>query len=182
MRISIVVAMDRNRLIGAGNGLPWRLPADLQHFKAITMGKALLMGRKTYESIGRALPGRTNIVVSRDPAFRAPGCIVVGSIAQALARPECGEELMVIGGGTFYEQLLPRADRIYLTLVDAELAGDTWFPLLDPAEWRETAREERGPDERNPYRCSFRVLDRVTGKKAFEDTAEPLSARSQERR
>lgn len=158
--ISLIVAMDRNRLIGAHNRLPWRLPADLKYFKSITMGKAILMGRKTYESIGRPLPGRTNIVVTREPNYQAPGCIVVHSIDEALARPECGDEVMVIGGASFYEQILPRADRIYLTLIDAECAGDTYFPSFDPNAWHEIRREDHEPDERNPYRYSFTVLER----------------------
>jgi dihydrofolate reductase len=158
--ISLVVAMTPDRVIGVDNRLPWHLPADLRHFKVITMGKALLMGRRTYESIGRPLPGRTNIVVTRDPAFSAPGCLVVHSLQEALTRPERGEELMVIGGAACYEQLLPQAQRIYLTVVEADLPGDTRFPALDPAQWREVAREPHAPDERNRYPYTFLVLER----------------------
>ncbi|MFA7095676.1 MAG: type 3 dihydrofolate reductase [Gammaproteobacteria bacterium] len=158
--ISLIVAMDRNRLIGADNGLPWRLPADLKYFKSITMGKAIIMGRKTYESIGRPLPGRTNIVVTRERGYQAPGCIVVHSIDEALARPECGDEVMIIGGASFYEQMLPRADRLYVTFIDAEFAGDTYFPAFDLDAWREIRREDHEPDEQNRYRYSFTVLER----------------------
>ena len=161
MIISFVVAMSRNRVIGRDNRLPWHLPADLQHFNRVTMGKPVLMGRKTHESIGRPLPGRTNIVVSRDPEYRAEGCVVVNSIEEALRAAGDVEELMVIGGAEFFQQLLARADRIHLTLIEEDFEGDVLFPELEPDEWRELSREEHGPDERNPHAYSFRVLERV---------------------
>lgn len=158
--ISIVVAMDRNRLIGRGNALPWHLPADLAHFKAVTMGKPILMGRKTYESIGRPLPGRHNIVITRNAGFAAPGCTVVTSVDAALAAAGAVPEIMLIGGAQLYAELLPRVGRIYVTRIDAAFEGDAWFPALDDGDWVETARSDHDPDERNPYPYSFRVLER----------------------
>jgi len=163
MRISLVVAMADNRVIGRDNGLPWHLPADLQHFKRITMGKPILMGRRTWESIGRPLPGRTSIVITRDAGYAAPGCIVVHSVEAALqAAAECGDEAMVIGGAEFYAQVLPRADTLYLTRIHADFEGDTVFPELDESEWREVERSDREPDGKNPYRYSFIRLDRIS--------------------
>lgn len=153
--------MDRNRLIGAGNRLPWHLPADLQHFKRTTMGKAIIMGRRTHESIGRSLPGRTNIVVSRNPAYAAPGCIVVSSLEAALAVAS-GDEVFVIGGATLYRQALPHAHRLYLTLIDAEFDGDTHFPELDFAQWQVIERTACEADDRNPYAYTFLTLERRT--------------------
>lgn len=158
--LSIVVAMDRNRLIGCGNALPWRLPADLRHFKAVTMGKPIIMGRKTWESIGRPLPGRTNIVVSRDPAYAAPGCTVVPSVEAALTAAAGAPEIMLIGGAQLYAELLPRAQRIYLTRIDATFEGDAWFPELAAADWREVERSDHAPDEQNPHPYSFVLLER----------------------
>lgn len=158
--ISFIVAMSENRVIGRDNGLPWKLPADLRHFKRTTMGKSVLMGRRTFESIGRALPGRRNIVVSATQGFEAPGCETATSIDQALALVAGDAEIMVIGGASFYEQLLPKADRIYLTLVHATLEGDAWFPPLDPGQWREIRREDHAADERNDYPYSFLVYER----------------------
>lgn len=158
--LSIVVAMDRNRLIGCGNALPWRLPADLRHFKAVTMGKPIIMGRKTWESIGRPLPGRTNIVVSRDPAYTAPGCTVVPSVEAALEAAAGAPEIMLIGGAQLYAELLPRAQRIYLTRIDAAFEGDAWFPELAAADWREVERSDQAPDEQNPHPYSFVLLER----------------------
>lgn len=161
MLISFVVAMDRNRLIGRDNSLPWRLPADLRHFKRITMGKPVLMGRKTYESIGKPLPGRENIVVTRNEGFSAPGCKVVYSIDEALEHASQHDEVMVIGGSNFYEQLLPRADRLYLTLIDAVFDGDAWFPAWDDANWREIESEAHPADDNHPYGYRFVTLERV---------------------
>lgn len=160
MTLSLIAAMDRNHLIGNGNDLPWRLPADLQHFKRITLGKPVLMGRLTYESIGKPLPGRRNIVITRDAAYRAEGCEVVDSIDAALRTVSDVKEAMVIGGATLYTQMLPIADRLYVTYIDAAFDGDTWFPSWDEAEWREISRESHAPDERNAYPYRFVVLDR----------------------
>lgn len=153
--------MDRNRLIGNGNELPWRLPADLRHFKVLTMGKPVLMGRLTYESIGKPLPGRRNIVITRDADYQSEGCEVVCSPEAALAAVGDADEAMVIGGAMLYRQLLPRADRLYLTFIDAQFAGDTWFPVWADAEWREVRHEAHGPDKDNPHAYRFAVLERI---------------------
>ncbi|MBI5040846.1 MAG: type 3 dihydrofolate reductase [Gammaproteobacteria bacterium] len=158
--LSIIVAMDRNRLIGRGNALPWHLPADLAHFKTVTMGKPIVMGRKTYESIGRPLPGRHNIVISRNPAFSAPGCTVVATVDAALAAAGAVDEVMVIGGAQLYAELLPRAQRIYLTRIEAAFDGDAWFPVMDETVWQEVACNAQAADERNPYAYSFLTLER----------------------
>lgn len=142
--ISLIVAMARNRVIGRDGGMPWHLPEDLRHFRELTLGKPVLMGRRTCESLGRALPGRTNVVVTRDPAYRAPpGFEVYGSLEQALAACAAAPEIMVIGGATIYEQVFPLADRIYLTLIDRDFEGDTLFPEYDETAWRETGRSDR---------------------------------------
>jgi dihydrofolate reductase len=161
VKLSIIVAMGRNRVIGHNNSLPWHLPADLQHFKAVTMGKPILMGRKTWESIGRPLPGRTNIVITRDPAYRAEGCVVVHDIAAALAAATGHDEVMVIGGAEFYRQVLPQADTLYLTCVDGEFAGDTFFPAINDADWCEVDSEAHPADARNPHAYRFVRMERV---------------------
>jgi len=160
-RISIVVAMDTGGVIGRDNGLPWHLPADLQHFKQTTMGKPILMGRKTHESIGRPLPGRTNIVITRDSGYRAAGCVVVNSIDAALAAAGDQDEIMVIGGADFYRQVLPRTDTIYLTRIHEAFDGDTCFPELNAADWREVERSDHTADAKNPHDYSFIRLDRM---------------------
>jgi len=170
MRISLIVAVSRDSVIGKDGAMPWHLPADLRRFKRITLGKPVVMGRRTHESIGGPLSGRTNIVLTRDRRFRAEGCIVAHSLDQALAAARAvtevdqgaaPAEVMIIGGAAVYTAFLPRADRIYLTRVDAEVAGDTRFPDLDPGEWMETDREQRPADAQNPYACTFLVLDRI---------------------
>jgi dihydrofolate reductase len=160
-RISIVVAMDTRGVIGRDNGLPWHLPADLQHFKQTTMGKPILMGRKTHESIGRPLPGRSNIVITRDSGYRAAGCVVVNSIDAALAAAGDQDEIMVIGGADFYRQVLPRTDTIYLTRIHEAFDGDTCFPELNAADWREVERSDHTADAKNPHDYSFIRLDRM---------------------
>jgi dihydrofolate reductase len=159
--ISFVLAMTRNRVIGRDNGLPWRLPADLKHFKSVTMGKPVLMGRKTFDSIGKVLPGRINLVVTRDPAWTAPGVVVAHSIDEALARVPEVEEVAGIGGAEVFKQLLPRANRIYLTRIHADIPGDTCFPELNPTEWREVQSQEYAADEHNAYDMTFVTLERV---------------------
>ena len=161
MKISIIVAMDSNGVIGRENELPWHLPADLQHFKHTTMGKPILMGRKTWESIGRPLPGRTNIVITRDSDYQADGCVVVNSIDAALAAAGEQDEVMVIGGAEFYRQVLPRTDTLYLTRIHASFDGDTVFPELNAARWHEVERSDRTADEKNPYDYSFIRLERL---------------------
>lgn len=162
MKISIVVAMAANRVIGRDNQLPWHLPADLKHFKQTTMGKPILMGRKTWESIGRPLPGRTNIVITRDENYDAPGCVVVHSIEAAMQAVEEQDEVMIIGGAEFYRQVLPRTDRIYLTRINEDFEGDTLFPELISSEWQEAGRVDCDADDNNPHSYSFITLDRVS--------------------
>jgi dihydrofolate reductase len=161
MKISIVVAMAANRVIGKDNQLPWHLPADLKYFKKTTMGKPILMGRKTYESIGRPLPGRTNIVITRDKNYDAPGCVVVHSINGAMQAAAQQDEVMVIGGAELYRQILPRTDSIYLTRINEDFEGDTLFLELDSSEWQEVERLDCDADDKNPYTYSFIKLDRV---------------------
>lgn len=151
--------MGTNRVIGRDNQLPWRMPADLKRFRAITMGKAVLMGRATYESIGRPLAGRHNIVLTRDATYQAEGCTVAHSIDEALRAAGPGE-IMVIGGGRVYEQMLAVADRIYLTLIDAQFEGDTVFPAIKKSNWQEVSREVFPADDRNPYNFAFILLEK----------------------
>ncbi len=158
-RISLIAAMARNRVIGHRGRMPWHLPEDLRRFRRITWGKPILMGRKTYEAIGRPLPGRHNIVVSRSRGFQAPGCTVVASLAAGIAAAGEGE-LMVIGGAQLYESLLPQAECLYLTVIEAEFPGDTFFPVWDPAEWREVKRESRPPRADFPHPYRFLVFER----------------------
>jgi dihydrofolate reductase len=161
MKISLVVAMTRNHVIGRDNGLPWRLPADLKHFKATTLGKPVLMGRKTFDSIGKPLPGRTNLVLTRDTGWNADGIVVVHSLDEALERVRDAEEVAGIGGAEVFRLLLPMATRIHLTWVEADIPGDTWFPPLEPAQWQETHSRRVQADERNPYDMTFVTLERV---------------------
>ena len=160
MIISLIAAMGQGRVIGIENRLPWRLPADMKHFRALTMGKPILMGRKTFDSIGKPLPGRTNIVVSQDPDFHPEGVTVARSIAEALLAGGEAEEIMVIGGASFYAQLLPRAQRLYITEIHHDFAGDAFFPAWNPGEWREIAREDHSADGENSYSYSFVTLVR----------------------
>ena len=160
MIISLIAAMGNDRVIGIENRLPWRLPADMKHFRALTMGKPVLMGRKTFDSIGKPLPGRTNIVVTQDPNFHPEGVTVAHSIAEALLGGEDAEEIMVIGGASFYAQLLPRAQRLYITAIHHDFAGDAFFPAWNPGEWREIAREDHSGDGDNIYPYSFITLVR----------------------
>jgi dihydrofolate reductase len=161
-KLTIVVAVANNGVIGHNNTLPWHLPADLRHFKITTMGKPILMGRKTHESIGRALPGRLNIVLTTQHDYVAEGCRVVRSIDEAIGivESEGGDEVMVIGGAKLYEEALPRADRIHLTRVHADIAGDTWFPELEASDWTEIASEQRQADTDNAHACTFVTLVR----------------------
>ncbi len=161
MKLSLIVAMAAHRVIGAHNRLLWRLPAELQYFKQITMGKPIIMGRKTHESIGRALPGRRNIVISHNPEFQAAGCDVVTSLDAALQLVKDSCEVMIIGGAQIYQQALPRAQRLYLTEVEHEFTGDTFFPEWDVAQWREISRISRAADAENPYALNFVVLERL---------------------
>jgi dihydrofolate reductase len=163
-RIALIVAMADNRTIGRDGGLPWRIPADLKFFKAKTMGKPIVMGRRTFESIGRPLPGRPNIVVTRSGAEFPEGVDVAPDVEGALSvaaqrARDCGaDEIMIIGGAALYDALLPRADRIYLTEIHEAVEGDTFFPDFDKAEWQEVEREDR--DDIHSARVSFVTLDR----------------------
>lgn len=160
MIISLIAAMDENRVIGLNNTLPWRLPADMRHFREVTMGKPVLMGRKTFESIGKALPGRRNIILTRDPDFQARGCEVAHTLEAALAAAADSEELMVLGGADLFAQLLPRASRLYLTEIHASFSGDAWFPAFNKQEWAETERTRHAADEKNPCAYSFVTWER----------------------
>lgn len=162
MKRSLVVARARNGVIGRSNALPWRLSADMAHFKRLTMGHPVIMGRRTHESIGRPLPGRMNILVSRTPGFSADGCLVVDSLEAAFAAAAPAGEAFVMGGAALYADALPSADRIYLTEVEADVDGDTSFPSLDPAQWMETLLGSHPADERNEYPVRFLRLDRRT--------------------
>jgi dihydrofolate reductase len=159
--ISLIVAASANNVIGAAGELPWHLSDDLKRFKSLTMGKPIVMGRKTFESIGRALPGRHNIVITRQDDYQAPGCEVVASLGGAVAAVSASDEIMVIGGGEIYQLFLPLARRIYLTRVDTRVQGDTYFPEIDPANWRETAREEFAADVNNDHAFAVITYERV---------------------
>jgi len=161
MKISLIVAMAKNRAIGLNNRMPWHLSADLKRFKQITMGHPIIMGRLTFEAIGRPLPGRTNIIVSRNPAYKQEGCVVADSIETAIT---CGcrlaDEIFIIGGATLYAASLPLADRLYLTQINRDFAGDTFFPPFDTNGWIETAREDITDDEQAGFPYSFINLQR----------------------
>ncbi|HVY54116.1 MAG TPA: type 3 dihydrofolate reductase [Gammaproteobacteria bacterium] len=159
MRISAIVAMSENRVIGKNNQLPWHLPADLKHFKAVTMGKPILMGRKTYESIGRLLPGRQNIIITRNPGFHVEGATIVHSIAEGLQAAGMVEEVMVIGGAELFREMLPLCYRLYLTIIHTQIEGDSFFPELSP-DWVEVANEFHAADQDNPFAYRFLILDK----------------------
>jgi dihydrofolate reductase len=159
--ISLIVAMARNRVIGANNKIPWRLPNELQLFKRLTMGHHIVMGRKTYESINRLLPGRTTVVVTRQRDYQVPGAVIAHSIGEALRACEDDEECFVIGGADLFRETLPIADRLYLTIVDAEPEGDTFMPEIDTRAWKETSSESFAADEKHAYPYRFTVYDRI---------------------
>ena len=161
MIISIIVAMDRQGVIGMKYKLPWHLSADLQNFKKITMGKPIIMGRKTHDSIGRPLPGRENIVLSADPGYQAEGCTVMNSLEAVFAYLKDREEIMFMGGADIYAKILDRTDRIYLTEVHAELEGDTYFPEFDRESWEEIKRHDFKADAKNDYDYSFVILEKA---------------------
>ena len=159
-RIAFVVAFDRNKVIGRDGGLPWRLPDDMRHVREITTGKPLIMGRRTYASIGRPLSGRTNIVLTRDPAFHQEGVLTARTPEEALALAGDVPEVIVFGGAEVFRQFLPVADRIYLTQVDADVGGDTYFDF-GGTDWRVIENTPHPADERHPYPFSFLTLDRI---------------------
>ena len=158
MKISLIVAMASNRVIGRDGQMPWHLSADLQRFKQITLGSPILMGRKTYEAIGRPLPGRQNLIISRNADYQAPGCRVFDDMQTALQAVAAADELFVIGGATLYEALLPYADYLYLTVIDKAFAGDTYFPQIDPAAWQSISREDINNDPSVDFSYSFLKL------------------------
>lgn len=158
--LSMIAAMDRNRLIGRGNALPWHLPADLAHFKQSTLGKPILMGRATHQSIGRPLPGRRNLVLSRQAGFQAAGCEVFETAERALEAVAGAQELVVIGGAELYREMLPVAQRLYLSLIDAEFEGDTWFPDWRADPWTPIQEQYRSADAANPWPIRFVTLER----------------------
>jgi dihydrofolate reductase len=158
---SIIVAVADNGVIGSGNQLPWRLPDDLRRFKALSLGKPIVMGRKTFDSIGRPLPGRLNIVVSRQRDLQIPGCHVVSSLGDAIAAAQAAPEIVIVGGADIYRQALPQVTTIHLTRVHADIPGDVVFPALAANEWHEVATEYHAADERHAHAFTFSTLERV---------------------
>jgi len=158
--INLIVAMANNRVIGLNNQMPWHLPADLQHFKATTMSHPIVMGRKTFESIGRPLPGRRNLVISRNPDLKIEGVEVYNSIESALDACSEASDIMIIGGSNLYSQTLQHADRLFLTFIDLDTDGDAHFPDWTHMSWQETSRDAHQADEKNPYNYEFVNLQR----------------------
>lgn len=157
-RLSIIVAMARNRTIGIDNTLPWHLPEDLKHFKAVTMGHHIIMGRKTYESIGRPLPGRTTVIVTRNRDYLMEGCLIANSLDDAIKLASVDAEAFCVGGANLYAQMLPRADRLYITEIQADYEGDAHFPAIAPSQWTERSREQNV--SATGLRYDFIVYDR----------------------
>lgn len=160
MIISIIAAVADNMVIGINNSLPWNLPADMEYFRKTTFGKSIIMGAKTFKSIGKALPGRKNIVLSNDSDYKAEGCVVTGSIEEALKQTEGSEEVMVAGGASVYRQFLPLANRLYLTFIHHNFEGDSFFPEFDRNKWQEVKRIDNKADENNPFDYSFVVFEK----------------------
>jgi dihydrofolate reductase len=160
MQISIIVALSENNVIGTGNQLPWKLSADLKRVKALTMGHHLIMGRKTFESIGRPLPGRTNVIITRNSTYTQEGCVVVHSLSAALELVKDDSEVFVFGGGEIFKEALPFVSKIYLTKVHCTIEGDTYFPELDSTQWNTRESTLFKADEKNQYDYSFITLER----------------------
>ncbi|MCB1777193.1 MAG: type 3 dihydrofolate reductase [Candidatus Competibacteraceae bacterium] len=176
MEITLIAALTRNRVIGRDNRLPWRLPADLRFFKQTTMGKPLLMGRRTWESIGRPLPGRRMIVLTGDSDYVAPGCTVVHSLDEALIAGAPVPEIIVIGGASLYAQTLPLAHRLYLTQIEADLPGDVWFPEWDPGGWELKWEEAHSADADHAWPYRFQRWERLAnGRQRVDEREDPLS-------
>ncbi len=153
--------MDKNRVIGKDNDLPWRLPADLAYFKKVTMGHPIVMGRKTYESIGRPLPGRENIIITRNQNYSAEGCTVLHSLDDVKkVIDDSTKEVFIIGGAEIFKEAFPIADKLYITHIDEAFEGDTYFPAFSDQEWKEVSREKGVKDEKNPYDYYFSVYER----------------------
>jgi dihydrofolate reductase len=159
MRISYIFAMDRNRVIGKDNQLPWRIPADLKFFKETTMGHTIVMGRKTYESIGKPLPGRTNVIMTQNPDYKVEGCEIVHTIEELLERYG-EEEIIVTGGSELFRLFMPYVSKMYITSIEHEFEGDTWFPEINEDEWQMTWREQGIKDEKNPYTYYFQIYEK----------------------
>ena len=159
--ITIIAAVAQNGVIGKKGALPWpKMPADFKHFRSLSIGKPVVMGRKTFASLGKPLAGRINIILSQDKNLRLPGCKVIHSVEETLATVKGDEEVMIIGGASTYKQFLPLADRMYLTIIQADFEGDTFFPEYHPEEWEETERVNHRADKENPYPYSFITLER----------------------
>jgi dihydrofolate reductase len=161
MIVSMIAAMAKDRVIGLNGSMPWHLPADLAHFKRSTMGCPVIMGRKTYDSIGRPLPGRENIVLSRSSSLKLKGCVVVSTLEDALSKLGDASEVFIIGGQQLYQQALPLADRLYLTHIDAEFEGDTFFPDYSGIQWKQLSIESLSGDEKNAWPYRFEILEKV---------------------
>lgn len=157
--LSLIAAMAKNRVIGRNNALPWHLPEDLKYFKATTLGKPILMGRKTFDSIGKPLPGRTSVVLTRNPDWYFEGCLAVQSLDAALTQLADRDEILVIGGAELYQQTLPRAERLYLTEIDTDFEGDAWFPEFDRSQWQQISRQPH-PDNGRGFGFDFVVYQR----------------------
>jgi dihydrofolate reductase len=161
MKISLIVAKSKNNVIGKNNQLPWHLPADLQYFKRLTMGHHMIMGRKTFESIGKPLPGRTSIVITSNKDYSAPGCVIVHSLKEAINAAKKDEEVFIIGGAAVFSEALHLADIVYLTEIHENFEGDVYFPELDFLNWKLVKKEHHNPDEKNKYSYSFAQYERV---------------------
>lgn len=168
MIVSLIVALDEERVIGRDGGLPWRLSADLKRFKALTMGHHLVMGRKTYDSIGRPLPGRTSIVLTRQVGWSAPGVLAAASLDDALTLARADSEVFVIGGAELFLLAWPSAQRLYLTRVHAKVAGDVRLDPWDESQWRLVSRDSRPADEKNEYPYSFEIYERIAAQQLRE--------------
>lgn len=162
--LSIIVAIAENNVIGKDNDLIWKLPRDMKHFKETTTGHYIIMGRKTFESNGRPLPNRTNVIITRDKNFKAEGCVIVHSLEDALLKAKDDSEVFIIGGGVIYKLAMPLVDRIYLTKIHHTFEGDTFFPEINMNEWNEIDRRDFEPDEKNKYPFTIFILDRKTDK------------------
>lgn len=162
MNLTIIAAMSANRVIGRNNDLAWHLPDDLKRFKELTKGHHVIMGRKTYESMGKPLPGRTNILVTNQKDYKAPGCIIVHTLKEAIQKAENDSQPYVIGGGKIYEQALPLSDTLELTLIHADVEGDTYFPEVDTKIWQIVAKESHQADEKHEYAFDFLTYQRVS--------------------
>jgi dihydrofolate reductase len=160
-KISLIVAMATNRVIGLNNKMPWHLSADLKNFKKITMNSPILMGRKTFESIGKPLPGRKNIIISRNPNYQQEGCLIVNSVDEALSACQNEEEVFIIGGASIYETMLSKANYLYLTQIHKEFEGDTFFPIINSQQWKEIEREDINNDTAVDFKYSFVKFEKI---------------------